>query len=73
MDKLKISHVIRDKRKFLKMTLRDVEAITGISNAYLSQLENGQIGDIGFSKIIKISAALQIPILNLVAIHGEPT
>ena len=30
-------------RKELKLSLRAVEAQTGVSNAYLSQLENGKI------------------------------
>jgi len=32
-------------RKRSGLTLRDVEAHTGISNAYLSQLENGKIAE----------------------------
>jgi len=33
----------REIREAKKMTLRDVETVTGISNAYLSQLETGKI------------------------------
>ena len=35
-------------RKARGLTLRDVETATGISNSYLSQLENGKISDPSF-------------------------
>jgi transcriptional regulator with XRE-family HTH domain len=34
---------LQTARKFKKLSLRDVEAATGISNPYLSQLENDKI------------------------------
>ena len=41
-------------RKVSRLTLRAVEDATGISNAYLSQLENGQIEDPSFFKMMKL-------------------
>jgi transcriptional regulator with XRE-family HTH domain len=41
-------------RKVSRLTLRAVENATGISNAYLSQLENGQIKDPSFFKMMKL-------------------
>ena len=38
-----ISRSLRDERKLKGLTLREVEERTGISNAYLSQLENNKI------------------------------
>lgn len=38
-----LSEHIKCRRLILGLTLRDVEKQTGISNAYLSQLENGRI------------------------------
>jgi transcriptional regulator with XRE-family HTH domain len=35
---------LRHLRNALRMTLRDVEEASSVSNAYLSQLENGKIG-----------------------------
>ena len=41
-------------RKVSKLTLRAVEEKTGISNAYLSQLENGQIEEPSFFKMMEL-------------------
>jgi len=38
-----LAAIFRESRDRLGMTLREVEAKTGISNAYLSQLESGKI------------------------------
>ena len=42
-DKNKLGKFLKEARKAEKATLRFVEKQTGISNAYLSQLENGKI------------------------------
>jgi HTH-type transcriptional regulator, competence development regulator len=39
----KFGHYLRDLRKQAGLTLREIEERTGISNSYLSQLENGYI------------------------------
>lgn len=41
-------------RKHLKLTLRTVEAETGISNAYLSQMENRHIKKPSFETVMKL-------------------
>ena len=38
-----------------KVSLREVEAQTGVSNAYLSQLETGKISDPGVGIISKLA------------------
>jgi transcriptional regulator with XRE-family HTH domain len=38
-----LAAMFRESRNRLGMTLREVEAKTGISNAYLSQLESGKV------------------------------
>lgn len=42
------------------ISLRQVEAITGISNAYLSQLETGKIKDVGYSLALKVEKLIGI-------------
>ena len=42
-------------RKRKNMTLRQVEDLTGISNAYLSQLENGKIKNPSYNVVIKLN------------------
>jgi len=41
-------------RKYLKLTLRQVESDTGISNAYLSQMENRHIKKPSFETVMKL-------------------
>jgi hypothetical protein len=38
-------------RKVKQKTLREVETATGVSNAYISQLENGRITDPGVKRL----------------------
>lgn len=44
----------KQRRKALKLTLREVESITGLSNAYLSQLENNKIDKPSFKTVITL-------------------
>lgn len=43
-------------RKQKNLTLRQVEDLTGISNAYLSQLENGKIKNPSYNVVVKLNA-----------------
>jgi hypothetical protein len=52
--KMDIGSVLKRVRKARGITLRQVEAITGISNAYLSQLETGKVNNPSHDKVIKI-------------------
>jgi len=59
MDKITIDQIsfltdFRNRRKDAGLTLRQVEDKTGISNAYLSQLETGKITNPSFSVVIKL-------------------
>lgn len=53
---------LRGLRQSRGLSLRDVEAITdgGISNAYLSQLENGKIKRASFDVALMLSAAYAV-------------
>lgn len=44
----------KERRTKSKLTLREVETATGISNAYLSQLENGKIKRPSFEVVEKL-------------------
>ena len=50
---------LKARREERGLTLRDVERITEgrVSNALLSQIENGKVEDPGISKIVWLSAA----------------
>jgi transcriptional regulator with XRE-family HTH domain len=45
---MEIGEKLRLARKVLRLSLRDVERETGVSNSYLSQLETGKIKDPSF-------------------------
>ena len=42
-EKRSLGSELREVRTMRNLSLRDVESATGISNAYLSQLENGKV------------------------------
>lgn len=60
-----ISHSLKLCRKLKGASLREVEAETGISNAYLSQLETGKIKEPSFSIIMKLCKFYNIKVDDL--------
>lgn len=59
-------------RKESGYTLREVEGISGVSNAYLSQLENGKIKNPSLSVLHKLSKAYEISYGLLMKHAGFP-
>lgn len=55
------------------LTLRDVERATGLSNAYLSQIENGRIASPSPKVLHKIAAIYELPYTALMSQAGYPT
>lgn len=53
--------LLKELREANKLTLREMEKHTGISNAYLSQVENGQIKKPSTNYLFKISEVLNYP------------
>jgi HTH-type transcriptional regulator, competence development regulator len=62
---MKLHTLLTDARSRAKLTLRALEAKTGISNAVLSQTETGHIVEPSFRNVIKIARALDIPLTKL--------
>ena len=56
---------LKEERELQKMTLRQVEEATGISNAYLSQLENDKIKTPSANILHKLSVIYGIPLQHL--------
>lgn len=52
---------IRNRRNEVKMTIRQLELYTGVSNSYLSQLENGKRGIPSPDILRKLSKGLNTP------------
>jgi len=52
---------LRQVRALHRLTLRQVEEVTGISNAYLSQLETGKIAQPSPNYLYKLAEVYQVP------------
>jgi transcriptional regulator with XRE-family HTH domain len=67
-----IGEYIKDQRLKRKLTLRAVEEMTGIQNAYLSMVENGKIKKPSPDVLKKISDSFRISYNSLLEIAGYP-
>jgi transcriptional regulator with XRE-family HTH domain len=55
-----LGELIAARRKEKNWTIRKLEALSGISNAVISQIETGHVKDPGFRTAVKICDALGI-------------
>ena len=68
----KLGIFLSSARTKLGFTLRAVEEETGISNAYLSQLEHGKIKTPAPQNLYKLSEIYQVPYELLMELAGYP-
>lgn len=68
MDSLGVT--LKNGREMLALTLRQVEDATGISNAYLSQLENDKIKKPSANVLYKLSELYKIELETLLRAAG---
>lgn len=61
---------LKKSRELLGLTLKQVETETGISNAYLSQLENDKIKKPSASVLYKLSSMYKIDLNGLLETSG---
>lgn len=61
---------LKEARERMPLTLRQVEEVTGISNAYLSQLENEKIKKPSANILYKLSTLYKISLNSLLAAAG---
>lgn len=57
---MELSKLFKTGRKAKRLTLREVEVKTGISNPYLSQLENGKISSPSFKVVVTLCQLYEI-------------
>jgi transcriptional regulator with XRE-family HTH domain len=62
---------IRSLREVAQLSLRQVETLTGVSNAYLSQIELGRVGPPSPKIIERLARALGVPYLDLLSAAGH--
>lgn len=66
-----LGQAIWEARKRLGLTLRQVEEASGISNGYLSQLENGDIRNPSPQILFKLSEAINVEYELLMELAGH--
>jgi transcriptional regulator with XRE-family HTH domain len=65
-----LGDTLRELREIKGLTLREVESVTEISNAYLSQLENDKIGKPSANTLYKLSNIYNVELNTLLAAAG---
>lgn len=70
---LSIGRETAERRKSLKLTQAELSRKAGISRATLDALENGRTGELGFSKVTKLLAALGLELTLQPARSRRPT
>ena len=66
----KLSKELKNIRKLRRLSLREVEEKTGISNAYLSQLERGEAENPTPQKLQKLAKCYDVPYVDLMKAAG---
>lgn len=65
-----LGKTLKDSRELISFTLRQVEEATGISNAYLSQLENDKIKKPSANVLYKLASIYNIELDSLLVASG---
>ena len=68
----KLAELLKRTRRELDITLRIVQEKTGISNAYLSQMENGRIGSPSPNVLFKLANLYNLSYDRLLELAGHP-
>jgi HTH-type transcriptional regulator, competence development regulator len=61
---------LKAAREKLNLTLRDVDKVTGISSAYISQLENDHVKNPSASVLYNLAEAYSVPLNDLLKAAG---
>jgi transcriptional regulator with XRE-family HTH domain len=73
LDLISVGGQIAEHRKRLKLSQAELSRRAGISRATLDALENGRAGELGFSKVARLLAALGLELTIETAISRRPT
>ena len=73
MDLISIGGQIVERRKTLKLSQAALARKAGISRATIDALENARVGELGFSKLSKLLAALGLELKLQTATSQRPT
>jgi transcriptional regulator with XRE-family HTH domain len=73
LDLVSIGNQIAQRRKTVKLSQAALARKAGVSRATLDALENGRAGEMGFSKVTKLLAALGLELALQTASSQRPT
>jgi HTH-type transcriptional regulator / antitoxin HipB len=73
LDLISLGGQVAKLRKKLKLSQAELSRKAGISRATLDALENGRAGELGFSKVTKLLAALGLELTLQTASSQRPT
>ena len=73
LDLLNVGGHIAEHRRRLKLTQAELARKAGISRATLDALENGRAGELGFSKVARLLAAVGLELTLQTASSRRPT
>jgi transcriptional regulator with XRE-family HTH domain len=73
LDLISIGGQIAERRKKLRLSQTALARKAGVSRATLDALENGRAGDLGFSRLTKLLAALGLELRLQAASSQRPT
>ena len=68
-----IGRTIAERRKTLKLSQAELSHKAGLSRATLDALENGRAGELGFSKVTRLLAALGMELTLQTSSSQRPT
>ena len=70
---ISIGDRVAERRKTLKLSQAELARKAGVSRATLDALENGRAGELGFSEVTKLLAALGLELTLQAASSQRPT
>jgi transcriptional regulator with XRE-family HTH domain len=73
LDLISVGNQIAERRKTLKLSQAALARKAGVSRATLDALENGRAGELGFSKVTRLLAALGLELTLQTASPRRPT
>ena len=73
LDLISIGNTIAERRKTLKLSQAELSHKAGLSRATLDALENGRTGELGFSKVTRLLAALGLELTLQTTSSQRPT
>jgi transcriptional regulator with XRE-family HTH domain len=73
LDLVSLGSQIAERRKTLKLSQSELSRKAGLSRATLDALENGRAGELGFSKVTRLLAALGLELTLQTASSRRPS